>query len=128
MASIGDGMTQELKNAIKAKHKLVEQMKEEVVHPEDHKSNNMLWKIIIITSSILLLFLAVHQVRPATRDLPMHLLCVVQSVVVWCRSRSLCGPDLFHAVCACSSRARFVASERATAVCVREGGGLREVM
>ena len=63
MASIGDGMTQELKDAIKAKHKLVEQMKEEVVHPEEHKQNNLMWKIIIVTSSILLLFLAVHQVR-----------------------------------------------------------------
>lgn len=63
MASIGDGMTQGLKDAIKAKHKLVEQMKEEVAHPEDHKQNNLLWKIIIVCSSILLLFLAVHQVR-----------------------------------------------------------------
>ena len=88
MASIGDGMTQELKNAIKAKHKLVEQMKEEVVHPEDHKSNNMLWKVIIITSSILLLFLAVHQVRAATPRPTHEIYCVLfKVVVVWCRTQ-----------------------------------------
>jgi hypothetical protein len=63
MASIGDGMSVEMRHAIRAKHKLVEQMKEEVTHPEDHKANHGLWKVIIITASILLLFLAVHQAR-----------------------------------------------------------------
>ena len=64
MASIGDGMTAELRDAIKAKHKLVEQLKEGVVHPElGPKQHHFVWKIIIIVASVLLLFLAVHQVR-----------------------------------------------------------------
>mmetsp|Transcript_4338 Transcript_4338/g.10535 ORF Transcript_4338/g.10535 Transcript_4338/m.10535 type:complete len:590 (-) Transcript_4338:322-2091(-) len=68
MASIGDGMTQELRDAIKAKHKLVEQLKEDVVHPElAPKQHNFLWKIIIIVASGLLLFLAVHQMATAER-------------------------------------------------------------
>ena len=60
MASVGDGMSDSLRDALRAKHRLVEQMKEDVARPGDRRSarRSPFWQIVTIVATVLFLSLA----------------------------------------------------------------------
>lgn len=60
MASVGGGMTDELRDALRAKHRLVEQMKEDVARPDDRRSARRapFWQMVTVVAAVLFLSLA----------------------------------------------------------------------
>ena len=60
MASVGGGMTDELRYALRAKHRLVEQMKEDVARPDDRRSARRapFWQMVTVVAAVLFLSLA----------------------------------------------------------------------